>query len=155
MYATMIPGKITDIDSSAKLATGTRYIDENGKEYIYAKGVASTATGDWVKLSLSSGELITTRLTETAGALGGMIGVAKAAIVANKYGWYQVYGIASGSFLVSCATNVTLFCTATDGSLDDAGTTRVHGVWLQDTEPGTGTAVLTCFLSYPHCNKVA
>ncbi len=151
----LIAGPITTVDSTATVPVGTIYTDEKGNEYIYALGVASTAVGSWVKLKLSSDSVITALLDETAAALGGILGVAMSASVAAKYGWYQIKGIAEASFLVSCATDVTLFATTTAGSLDDAGTTRIHGVWLEDTEPGTATANLTCFLMYPHCNKVA
>jgi hypothetical protein len=151
----LIPGLITTVDSSATVTQGSTFVDKYGRVYIYAQGVANTAVGSWVKLYLSSDLLVTELLDETAAALGGMVGVAMAATVANKFGWYQIFGTAEASFLVSCATNVTLFATTTAGSLDDAGTTRIHGVWLEDTEPGTATANLTCFLSYPHCNKVA
>jgi hypothetical protein len=154
--ATIAP-VLTNIDTTAKFTPGTRYIDDHGNEYIYALGVVSTAAGSWVKLILISDSLATVLLDETEGALGGICGVAMAATVASTYGWYQTVGIAEASFLVSCATNVTLFCSATAGSLDDDGAspTRMHGVWLEDTEPGTATANLTCILAHPHCNKVA
>lgn len=151
----LIPGLLTTVDSTATVTPGSTFTDQYGRVYIYALGVASTAVGSWVKLYLASDVLSTVLLNETAAALGGMVGVAMSASVALKYGWYQIFGMAEASFLVSCATNVTLFATSTDGSLDDAGTTRLHGVWLEDTEGGTGTSNLTCFLYYPHCNKVA
>ena len=155
MMMTVAPGALTALDSTAKVATGTRHVDENGNEYIYMLGVTNCVAGSWVKITLASDAFVAAMLDETAAALGGMCAVALAATTGSYYGWFQVYGKAEASFLVSCATNVTLFATTTAGSLDSSGTTRIHGVWLEDTEPGTATANLTCFLSYPHCNKVA
>jgi hypothetical protein len=151
----LIPGLLTTVDTTATVTPGQTFTDQYGRVYIYAKGIASTAVGSWVRLTLSSDLMITALLTETLAALGGIVGVAMSASVDNTYGWYQIFGTAEASFLVSAATNVTLFATTTGGSLDDAGTTRIHGVWLEDTEGGSGTSNLTCFLSYPHCNKVA
>jgi hypothetical protein len=151
-FATVVP-VLTNVDTTAIVAPGTRYIDDHGNEYIYALGIGSTVAGSVVRLTLSSDTLITALLTETLAALGGMLGVAMAATIASTYGWYQIYGMAEVSLAANCATNVTMFATSSGGVIDDAGTTRLHGIWVQDTI--TTAANTTCLLSYPHCNKVA
>jgi hypothetical protein len=83
-------------------------------EFIYLKGVASTAIGEPVIYNLSSGT--TTRAV--AGSRGN-IAIAMSANVANQYGWYQI----SGNCVVKTGTvvaNALPYLTATAGTLDDA-----------------------------------
>lgn len=149
---TLVAGALTNVDSTATFTPGCRYVDENGKEYIYALGIASTVAGSVVALSLetTNNTPITALLTEAIGVKGTAVAVAMAATVANKYGWYQIFGAAEASCLVSDAADADQYCTTTDGSIDDAGTTKIHGIRLVDTEPGSGTANLTVFLTYPY-----
>jgi hypothetical protein len=84
-------------------------------EFIYLKGVASTAVGSWVTYNMDDGS--TTLLA--ANAIGA-VGVAMSANVANQYGWYQINGKAVGLCLASYADNGLVYATATAGSVDDA-----------------------------------
>lgn len=110
---------ITTVDDAAKLPLGTimRASDPTygAGEFIYLKGVASTAVGSWVTYNLDDGS---TALL-AANAIG-PVAVAMAAVVANKYGWYQISGKAVGKALASYADNGLVFATATAGSVDDA-----------------------------------
>jgi hypothetical protein len=83
-------------------------------EFVYLKGVASTAVGSVVIYDQYAG---TTTLT-VAGSRG-PVAVAMSANVANQYGWYQVTGAA----VTKCGTvaaNTPQYVTATAGSTDDA-----------------------------------
>lgn len=83
-------------------------------EFVYLKGVASTAVGDAVIYDQYAGT--TTRAV--AGSRG-PVAVAMSANVASQYGWYQV----GGSAVVKAGTvaaNAPLYVTATAGTVDDA-----------------------------------
>lgn len=109
-------------------------------EYIYLKGVASTAIGDAVIYDEKAG-------TTTRGVAGsrGPAAVAMSANVANQYGWYLI----SGSAPVTAGTvaaNGNCFWTATAGSLDDAVVAgdKIDGMRFKtaDGTPSAGLAVV-------------
>ena len=108
-------------------------------EFIYLKGVASTAVGSWVTYNADDNS---TALL-AANAIG-PVAVAMSASVANEYGWYQISGKAVGKALASYADNGLVYATATAGSIDDAAVAgdRVKlakGASAVDT-PSTGLA---------------
>ncbi|MEF8758315.1 MAG: hypothetical protein V5B36_00885 [Candidatus Accumulibacter sp. UW25] len=118
LASSVIGADFTNVDTTPKFPIGTRTrgIDPvyGEGEFIYLKGVASTAVGLAATYNLNAN---TTTLT-VAGARG-PVAVAMAATVASTYGWYQVYGAAivkTGTILA----NKALYVTATPGSLDDA-----------------------------------
>ena len=84
-------------------------------EFIYLKGVASTAAGSWV--TYNADDFSTALLA--ANAIG-PVAVAMAATVADEYGWYQISGKAVGLALAAYADNGLVWATATAGSVDDA-----------------------------------
>jgi hypothetical protein len=84
-------------------------------EFIYLKGVASTAVGSWV--TFNQDDNTTTLLA--ANDIG-PTAVAMSANVANQYGWYQIFGKAVGKALTGYVDNALVFATATAGSIDDA-----------------------------------
>jgi hypothetical protein len=84
-------------------------------EFIYLKGVASTAVGSWVTYYQS--DYTTTLLA--ANDIG-QTAVAMSANVANQYGWYQIGGKAVGKALTGYVDNALVYATATAGSVDDA-----------------------------------
>ncbi len=104
---------LTNVDSSKVHNLGDRYRDENGKEFIYLQGVASVAIGSWVTFDEAH---LTTLATANA---QGRVAIAMAAIVANKYGWFQIYGSASGLALTGFVDNGKVYLTGTAGSVDD------------------------------------
>jgi hypothetical protein len=150
MFLTAIPGALTDISTNAKVTPGSRYVDEAGKQYIYALGIGSTVAGSFVAFSLETtgNTPITALLTEAIGVKGCSIGVALSANVASSYGWYQVYGACEGSVAASDAADAVQHCTTSGGVIDDAGTTHIHGIRLVDTV--TTAANATVFLTHPH-----
>lgn len=137
---------ITDVSTTARHQLGTivQGHDADGSygagEFIYLKGVASTAVGSWVHYNMDDG---TTALTVANGI--GPVAVAMAAVdAATKFGWYQISGKAVGKALAAYADNGLVFLTATAGSVDDAvvdgdmvhlakGASAIDG-------PGTGLA---------------
>lgn len=132
---------VTDTVQNHKLGTIVRAEDPiyGAGEFMYLKGVASTAVGSWVTINLDDG---TTALL-AANAIG-PVGVAMSANVASQYGWYQISGKAVGKALASYADNGLVFATATAGSVDDAVVDgdMVHlakGASAVDT-PSTGLA---------------
>jgi hypothetical protein len=84
-------------------------------EFIYLKGVASTAIGEWV--TYNPDDFSTALLA--ANAIG-PVAVAMSACVASEYGWYQIHGKAVGLAAASYADNGLVYATATAGTVDDA-----------------------------------
>ena len=83
-------------------------------EFIYLKGVASTAVGSWV---LYSPDDFSTSLLAANDI--GSVAVAMSASVADNYGWYQIKGKAVGKALTAFADNANVYSTSTAGSVDD------------------------------------
>lgn len=109
-----------DVSSVQNHALGTRVQgfdpDYGVGEFIYLKGVASTAEGSFVTFNQDDG---TTALL-AANAIG-PVAVALAAVdAATKFGWYQIYGKAVGKVLAGFVDNANVYATATAGSADDA-----------------------------------
>lgn len=138
-------GDTSEVDDTAQHELGTEARDTNGNRYIYAKGVASTALNSWVSMDE---DYVTTLLAANA---KGRVGIAMAAIVADKYGWYQVYGEATGKVLASFADNGIPFATSTPGSVDDAvvaGDLVLNAIGRSAISGG----VATFELNYPSVN---
>jgi hypothetical protein len=143
-------GALTNVDSSRLIPTGSRYKGVDGDEYIYLKGVASTAAGSWVQYYSDGTDYVTALLTETIAENGANVAVALAATIADTYGWYQICGEVEGASLISNVAGADQFATTTAGSLDDAGTTTIHGIQLIDTAAAAGN--VTYSINYPHTN---
>lgn len=134
---------ITDTDTTAAVPVGTIVTAEDptygAGEFVYLKGVASTAVGSWVTYNMDDGS---TALL-AANAIG-PVAVAMSANVADQYGWYQIQGKAVGKALTGYADNGLVYATATAGSIDDAVVAgdrvkRAKGASAVDT-PSTGLA---------------
>jgi hypothetical protein len=129
---------------------GAVAVDELGNEYVYLKGVASTAQYDWVTYDET---YATTRLTKAEADKLKPMAIAQSANVANQYGWYLVYGEGSANVLASCAKEVAIYTSATAGSADDAATsqTKINRAICRATDAGSGGAVLVS-VQYPSAN---
>lgn len=147
-----VVGQPGDIDGPTTVATsnglgqrnplGARAFDDQGNEYVYLAGVASTLIYDAVTYNASTFQ--STRLT--ANAVGPVAG-ALAAVVAGCWGWYQIYGPGTlNSDTVAGAAG--LFIDATDGRVDDAG---VAGDWISGlwSTAADATNILPVFFAYP------
>jgi hypothetical protein len=84
-------------------------------EFIYLKGVASTAVGSWV--TYNADDFSTTLLA--ANAIG-PVAIAMSANVANQYGWYQIFGKAVGLVATGFVDDANIYATAVAGTADDA-----------------------------------
>jgi hypothetical protein len=147
------PIATTDTVQNHPLGTIVRAVDPTygAGEFIYLKGVASTAVGSWVTYNMDDG---TTTLL-AANAIG-PVAVAMSANVASQYGWYQIQGKAVGKVLAAYADNGLVYATATAGSVDDAVVTgdmvvNAKGASAIDT-PSTGLAEME--ISRPFVNDL-
>lgn len=135
---------ITTIDDSAKHVIGTKiraYDSTYGVgTFVYLPGVANCATGLVVAYDEKAG---TTTLT--LAATRGPVAVAVAAVVAGKYGWFQVEGSAVVKAAAAVVAAAPAYSTATAGNVDDAVTagSKIDGMVFKtaDGTPSAGYAV--------------
>ena len=97
------PIAVTDTTQNHAVGTIVRGVDPTygEAEFIYLKGVASTAVGSIVTYNTSAG---TTTLAPAGSNKPQPVAVAMSANVANQWGWYQISGIA----VVAKAATVSL-----------------------------------------------
>ena len=142
----MLVPSITLVDSTAKFNLGQRYADEKGNVYIYLKGVGSVITGTVVSFKISS-STVTDTLRIVANAVG-TVGVAMAAIIANKFGWFQIAGL---NLVVECDASAAVgaaYIGGDTGAVDHTAAVGdlIHGmqITVADSSDFCGA-----FLSYP------
>jgi hypothetical protein len=144
---------LTDVHATQLYALGTRVRERGtGNEYIYLKGITSTAVGSVVVFD----EAHVTKLADEDDK--GRVAVAVSAVDANtKFGWYGIYGKFAAKVLAAFADNGAVFLTTTDGSVDDADVAgdSVHGMWGRSAidTPSTGLAYME--LNYPWVSDIA
>ena len=107
------PGELDEVYSNTAIDLGTRIVDDEGNEYIFMQGVASTIAGSVVTYDENKQ---TTLLVANA---VGPCAVAMAAIVALKYGWYQIFGKALANMALSSADNALIGYESTSGYVGD------------------------------------
>lgn len=116
-------------------------------EFIYAKGVASTAQGDFCTFNTGS---VPASVRAVAASVGPG-GVAMSANVASQYGWYQI----SGAGVVASAgatVNTTCGTSATAGTLGNSTTAqRVDGARFTTAQDAPGSGFTGVQLSRPTC----
>jgi len=105
----------TIIDDEQKATLGLRTVDKQGNEYVYLKGVGGTTAGSWVTYDEN---YATTLLAADA---VGPVAIAKAATLANQYGWYQIYGSNTEAQTDTIAADKALYIDGTSGRVDDLG----------------------------------
>jgi len=118
-------------------------------EFIYCKGVASTAIGDAVVYDNYNGATV-----RTVAASRGPLGIAMSANVASQYGWYQIQGLAVCTVAASFAADKPCFSTSTAGTLDDAVVTgdKVDGAVSQTAIATPSGSYAVIALNYPSMN---
>jgi len=111
-------------------------------EFIYLKGVASTAAGDLVMYDLDG------TTTRTVARTKGPCAVAMSANLAGSFGWYMVQGVTPCTSL-TVAANTTAYLTATAGTIDDAVVAGdiVYGARIASADSGGSCKLL---VQYPH-----
>lgn len=141
---------ITDTGTTQKHPLGTRVKAKDVSnttsfgeaEFIYLKGVASTAAADWVTYNAT--DFTTTRLAANA---VGSVAVAMSANVASQYGWYCIFGKCNGLSANDIAINLPVYIGGT-AAVDDAVVDGdlIHGAFSRSTITGavaTGVFELT------------
>lgn len=147
---------INDTSTTQNHPIGTRIRGKDATygeaEFIYLKGVASTAAGDLVIYDENANT--TTRAVHTTAARG-QCAVAMSANVASQYGWYMV----SGSCLVNSGSNTVaagapVFLTSTASQIDDAvvSTDKVDGMTTTAANAATTTGFTLCQMDRPSAN---
>ena len=116
------PQAIADTSTTQLLPLGTRVkaVDVASTaygegEFIYLKGVASTAVGSVVLFAQDDHSTSLLAANDI-----GPVACAMSANVASQYGWYQIYGKAVAKGLSGLVDNANVYATATAGSIDDA-----------------------------------
>ena len=146
------PIAVTDTTQNHAVGAIVRGVDPTyGEgEFIYLKGVASTAVGSIVTYNTSSG---TTALAPVGTNKPQPVAVAMSANVANQYGWYQISGIAvvAKSATVSLAANVaigvkTIGLVASTGSGKEVQGALVAAV----ASAATGRTTVQVVVNRPH-----
>ena len=146
------PIAVTDTTQNHAVGTIVRGVDPTygEAEFIYLKGVASTAVGSIVTYNTSSG---TTALAPVGTNKPQPVAVAMSANVASQYGWYQISGIAvvAKSATVSLAANVaigvkTIGLVASTGSGKEVQGALVAAV----ASAATGRTTVQVVVNRPH-----
>ncbi len=122
-------------------------------EFIYLKGVGSTAVADWVGYSPALG----TSVRATANGTYPLAVAMAACDTTTKFGWYQISGTAQARGLTSIThTSGFLALTGTAGSLDDASVIGDHVFNARKTTAVhvVGTFVDTYYLARPFTTNV-
>lgn len=131
-------------DAGQVFALGDTITDGSNNRYMFVSASTSITSYQAVKIFQSNN--YASPLTETLAATGGRIGVARVnGISSGSWGWVQIYGACTVNALSTCASNAVLYATATAGSVDDAGTTKING--LIATAAVTAAAATTAILS--------
>lgn len=147
---------IDTVDDSALVAVGTiiRAVDPTygSGEFIYLRGTASIAAGNLCYYN-DNATADTAKLTTTSGVVdgGSSLCVAMAAVIANKYGWFQVGGKAvtlKTAVAVDPASNFKVYLSATAGRVMPTSVAgrQVIGARFANTATiasGTSTVVVT------------
>lgn len=134
------------LHATKRYRLGTIKTDVTGKQYMYLKGVASTAIGDTVQFDPVT--FATTRLTTSLGQ--GPVAVALAANTsATNFSWYQIYGLAAATSLTAVVVGLTAQATATAGQIDDTTTASKSIVGCTIASVGGVAATASVWLNYP------
>ena len=137
------------VDTAVQVTVGTRSRDAAGNEYIYLKGVAATGAGSWVTYNLNTG----TTAVLTANAVG-PVAIAMAAVVADRWGWYQIFGKNTIASTDTIAANLQLYIDGSDGRADDADVAGDAIIGATSLTADTSN-VATVMLTYPYTSNVA
>jgi hypothetical protein len=151
----LIGQAIADTSTTKKAMLGTRVRAKDPTygpgEFIYLKGVASTAVGDAVVYDLD--DWTTARATTST---TGFVAIAMSANVANQYGWYQIFGkgvVTAGTV----ADNAKVWATATPGTVDDATADgyMIHNAWFASADGTPSAGLAEVQIMYPYIDGVA
>jgi hypothetical protein len=123
-------------ESTPSQAIGTRMVGNDNSTWLYITGGSAVAQYDVVTIDEDYSGIPGTKAALDDGHI---VGVAPEAISSGEYGWVQLTGVVTMNVLASAAADVTLYSSATAGSLDDTSTsqTAVNGLFLTTARGGT------------------
>lgn len=132
----------TSTATTAEYTVGAVVTGTDGVRWQYTKASAAIARYDvvWIDGDTLFATPITPVVAQTIGAVGF---ATDAAIASGSYGWVRTQGKVIVNVAASCAKNIVLFTTDTNGTLDDATGSASHyavlGVMLATTNGGTAS----------------
>ena len=132
---------IGGIDDSAKVPVGTvvTAVDDSlgGGEFIYLKGVASTVINDVVTYDVN---FLTVRAA-AGNSLPRPVAFAMGAVVANKWGWYQIGGVAyaSKTKTISMAAGIAVGVSTTAKVIHSSSVKEISGCLVAVVASATTT----------------
>lgn len=135
--------QFTQVHAEQKQRLLTRKKDVAGNEYIYLKGVGSTAAGSVVTYDEAGA---TTLIAANA---VGPVAVAQAAVDStSEFGWYMISGKCAAACDAGITDNVGLFIDGTAGRVDDTTVTgdKIVGMVSRGTDASNLVLVQ---MSYP------
>lgn len=133
---------VTSTDQKYVLGTKCKGSDGAVYEYIQANGSIVQYGAVKIDYDFQSEELTTT----VSGAEPTRVGFAQVAFADNEYGFVVIEGPCTILVLSSCAADVKLYTTGTDGALDDSATDLVVGAKI-NTLNGASTAGVAGFIA--------
>lgn len=147
--ARIAAGDTDVVHDNAQHQLGTIFADKNGNEYIYLQGVASTEAGSWVTYD----EDYQTALL-AANAVGA-VAIAMAAVVADKFGFYQILGKNTIAKTDDVAANAALYIDGTAGRADDASVSgdKINGAVSRSADDSNVTTVQ--LMTYPYVDNAS
>lgn len=127
---------------------GQRMQDADGNEFVYVQADGAITANDVVILTEAfQADQIDT--TNSAGAIGDKVGVAKGTLADDQYGWVQIYGTCTVNVASSCAANTKLNTTATAGRIDDDATSGAETILGLTTTAAESSNAAAGWLNYP------
>lgn len=128
---------------------GTRLETYDGKNYVFVQANSAVSAFNIAALDSSNG--VITALQTSTSAASEELCVPQYAFTSGDYGWVQVRGACKVKVLGLCAKAVTLYSTATAGSLDDATASNyeIRGVQILSTNPSSTATAMSAFISWP------
>lgn len=151
MSAQVIGGSFSFTTPVAEFELLTESADQDGNVYTYVQADGALGQYDCVVID-ETGQAVVANLTTTASAFGDKAGAVQVAFADDEYGWVLRAGVGEVNGLTSCAANVSIHSTATDGHLDDAGTSgaeTIDGIVLTTAVGGGGADSVAAHLNYP------
>jgi hypothetical protein len=139
-----------NVDSAQQFPLNSIQRDQNGNEYIYLKGVASTVVGAVVTYDEVG---VTALLVADA---TGPCAIAQALTVASTFGWYLIAGSCQVITAGDVADNGNMYSTATAGAVDDAVVAgdRIKG-GANFRGARTGAGLVLCQFNRPFVDNAA
>lgn len=142
---------VTATSTTEDFTLGDRHTGNDGSVWVYCQADGAITDDGYVVLldEAFQADLIDT--SNSDGAFGQPVGVARVAFADNEYGWIQVSGTANIRVKANAAANTALNTSSTDGVLDDdaaSGTEVVDGIIIT-TAAGGGESTVEGILNFP------